>query len=36
MTIDNLQVNEFTIQFGDIRGMHSFDGIIGSDFFLEK
>ncbi|WP_047154987.1 retropepsin-like aspartic protease [Aneurinibacillus tyrosinisolvens] len=34
MTIDKFQLNEFTIQLGDVREMHGFDGIIGSDFFL--
>lgn len=34
MTIDKFQLNDFTIQLGDVREMHGFDGIIGSDFFL--
>jgi hypothetical protein len=27
-------MTDFTIQLGDVREMHGFDGIIGSDFFL--
>ncbi|MGG0717041.1 retropepsin-like aspartic protease [Robertmurraya massiliosenegalensis] len=34
MTIEKFQLNDFTIQLGDVREMHGFDGIIGSDFFL--
>lgn len=34
MTIDKFQLDNFTIQLGDVRAMHGFDGIIGSDFFL--
>ncbi|MED3642978.1 aspartyl protease family protein [Caldifermentibacillus hisashii] len=34
MNIDEFQLNNFTIQLGDVREMHGFDGIIGSDFFL--
>jgi predicted aspartyl protease len=34
MTIDKFQLNDFTIQLGDVREMHGFDGILGSDFFL--
>ncbi|SDN22274.1 aspartyl protease family protein [Bacillus sp. OK048] len=34
MTIDKFPLNDFTIQLGDVREMHGFDGIIGSDFFL--
>lgn len=34
MTIDKFQLEDFTIQLGDVREMHGFDGIIGSDFFL--
>jgi len=34
MTVDKFQMNDFTIQLGDVREMHGFDGIIGSDFFL--
>ncbi|WP_180960020.1 retropepsin-like aspartic protease [Bacillus canaveralius] len=34
MTIDMFQLRDFTIQLGDVREMHGFDGIIGSDFFL--
>ncbi|MBS4220538.1 retropepsin-like domain-containing protein [Bacillus sp. FJAT-49711] len=34
MTIDKFQLNDFTIQLGDVREMHGFDGIIGNDFFL--
>lgn len=34
MTIDNFSLNDFTIQLGDVREMHGFDWIIGSDFFL--
>ncbi|WNS76048.1 hypothetical protein RRV45_03280 [Bacillus sp. DTU_2020_1000418_1_SI_GHA_SEK_038] len=32
--IEEFQLNNFTIQLGDVREMHGFDGIIGSDFFL--
>ncbi len=32
--IGKVQLNDFTIQLGDVREMHGFDGIIGSDFFL--
>jgi len=35
MNIGQFQLNNFTIQLGDVREMHGFDGIIGSDFFLE-
>ncbi|WP_445489827.1 aspartyl protease family protein [Niallia sp. 03133] len=34
MNIDEFQLNDFIIQLGDVREMHGFDGIIGSDFFL--
>lgn len=34
MNIDEFQLNNFTIQLGDVREMHGFDGIIGNDFFL--
>ncbi|MCB5238922.1 retropepsin-like aspartic protease [Niallia circulans] len=34
MNIDEFRLNNFTIQLGDVREMHGFDGIIGSDFFL--
>lgn len=34
ITIDKFLLNDFTIQLGDVREMHGFDGIIGSDFFL--
>ncbi|MGP7818255.1 retropepsin-like aspartic protease [Niallia sp. 01092] len=34
MNIDEYQLNDFIIQLGDVREMHGFDGIIGSDFFL--
>jgi len=34
MNIDEFQLNNFTLQLGDVREMHGFDGIIGSDFFL--
>ena len=34
MTIDKFQLDNFTMQLGDVREMHGFDGIIGSDFFL--
>lgn len=34
MTIDTFHLRDFTIQLGDVREMHGFDGIIGSDFFL--
>lgn len=34
LTIDQFQLNDFTIQLADVRGMHGFDGIIGNDFFL--
>lgn len=34
MTIGNFPLMDFTIQLGDVREMHGFDGILGSDFFL--
>jgi len=34
MTLDKFQLDNFTIQLGDVKEMHGFDGIIGSDFFL--
>jgi hypothetical protein len=34
MTIEQFQLNDFTIQLSDVREMHGFNGIIGSDFFL--
>ena len=34
MNIDEFRLNNFTIELGDVREMHGFDGIIGSDFFL--
>lgn len=34
MTIDKFLLDDFTVQLGDVREMHGFDGIIGSDFFL--
>lgn len=34
LMIGNFQLNDFTIQLGDVREMHGFDGIIGNDFFL--
>ena len=34
MTIDKVHLNDFTIQLADVREIHGFDGIIGSDFFL--
>lgn len=34
MTIGKFQLMDFTIQLGDVREMHGFDGILGSDFFL--
>lgn len=36
MMIDKFYLNDFTIQLGDVREMHGFDGIIGSDFFLSN
>jgi hypothetical protein len=33
MAIGVFQLNNFTLQLGDVREMHGFDGIIGSDFF---
>lgn len=36
MTIDKFHLRDFTIQLGDVRDMHGFDGIIGNDFFLEN
>lgn len=36
MTIDKFQINDFIIQLGAVSEMHGFDGIIGSDFFLEN
>ncbi|NLP50202.1 retropepsin-like aspartic protease [Bacillus sp. RO1] len=34
MTIGKFSLMDFTIQLGDVREMHGFDGILGSDFFL--
>lgn len=34
MRIEKFRLDDFTIQLGDVREMHGFDGIIGSDFFL--
>ncbi|MBW8351751.1 aspartyl protease family protein [Bacillus sp. IITD106] len=34
--IDEFQLENFIIQLGDVREMHGFDGIIGSDFFSCK
>lgn len=34
MNIGEFKLNNFTMQLGDVREMHGFDGIIGSDFFL--
>jgi hypothetical protein len=34
--IDEFQVEDFTIQLGDVRAMHGFDAIIGSDFFASQ
>ncbi|MGG3965798.1 retropepsin-like aspartic protease [Heyndrickxia faecalis] len=34
MAIDKFRLIDFTIQLGDVREMHGFDGIIGTDFFL--
>lgn len=36
LLIDRFSLNDFTIQLGDVRGMHGFDGILGSDFFLSN
>jgi hypothetical protein len=36
MKIDKFQLIDFSIQLGDVREMHCFDGIVGSDFFLVK
>lgn len=33
LKIDQFHLTEFTIQLGDVKEMHGFDGIIGSDFF---
>ncbi|MBM7573608.1 retropepsin-like aspartic protease [Aquibacillus albus] len=33
MIIDKFRLNNFTLQLGDVREKHGFDGIIGSDFF---
>jgi hypothetical protein len=33
MVIDKFEITNFTIQLGDVKDMHGFDGIIGSDFF---
>lgn len=30
--IDKFKLTNFTIQLGDVREMHGFDGIIGNDF----
>jgi hypothetical protein len=34
MTIGEFQLDNFTLQLGNVKEMHGFDGIIGSDFFL--
>ena len=34
MTIDKYSLMNFSLQLGDVKEMHGFDGIIGSDFFL--
>jgi predicted aspartyl protease len=34
--IDKFQIKDLTIQLGDVRNMHGFDGIIGSDFFASN
>ncbi len=34
MNIDEFQLNNFILQLSDVREMHGFDGIIGSDFFI--
>ncbi|MFS0880647.1 retropepsin-like aspartic protease [Metabacillus niabensis] len=34
LIIDKFHLSDFTIQLGDVREMHGFDGIIGNDFFL--
>ena len=34
MRIDKFQLNNFTLQLGDVRKMYGFDRIISSDFFL--
>ena len=36
MTIDKFPLNDFIIQLGDVREMHGFDGIVGSDFYLKN
>ncbi|MED4015534.1 retropepsin-like aspartic protease [Sutcliffiella cohnii] len=32
MTIDKYSLRNFSLQLGDVKEMHGFDGIIGSDF----
>lgn len=36
MLIDRFPLNDFTIQLGNVREMHGFDAIIGSDFFVSN
>ncbi len=36
MMIDTFQLNDFTLQLGDVREKYGFDGIIGSDFFASN
>lgn len=33
MRIEKFLLNDFTLQLGDVKEMHGFDAIIGSDFF---
>lgn len=33
LVVDMFHLNDFNIQLCDVREMHGFDGIIGSDFF---
>jgi hypothetical protein len=34
--MDEFELTNFAIQLGDVRNMHGFDGIIGSDFFTSN
>lgn len=34
LSIGPFKLDNFSIQLGDVRDMHGFDGIIGNDFFL--
>lgn len=34
--LDKFRLTDFTIQLGDVKEMHGFDGIIGNDFLIEN